>query len=208
MKNLLERSFKLVDGMDIERNGEFSKLQCPYDPNLELCYNYNNGIIRFVYQGEQYVCPAEEDYFKVLKDNGFRKESMYVPFSNWDMPRWKIDEYERVFKYKKPFPKEEPAGSDILMNAATASSVPPLGQPNVAHMSITYGKVDTRIRQLKAMHELMCLANDESIAMAWLQGGVPDSPTDDDYNFIANDDSAYTDCFNLFTSLITRKGYN
>ena len=66
----------------------------------------------------------------------------------------------------------------------------------------------TRIRQLKAMHELMILANDEEeITMTWLTYGVPDCPTENDYEFIAEDDIAFDECFDLFIKLIAEKNY-
>lgn len=65
---------------------------------------------------------------------------------------------------------------------------------------------EARITQLKAMHKLMCNANDESIYMTWITCGMPDEPTEDDFEFIAEDDESYTDAFDLFARLIVRKG--
>ena len=61
---------------------------------------------------------------------------------------------------------------------------------------------DTRIEQLKAMHTLMCSANDEDITMDWLSLGVPDCPSDEDYIDIALDDENYNEIFDLFVELI------
>ena len=61
---------------------------------------------------------------------------------------------------------------------------------------------DTRINQLKAMHTLMCSANDEEITMAWLSFGVPDCPSEEDYIDIALDDENYNEIFDLFVELI------
>ena len=65
---------------------------------------------------------------------------------------------------------------------------------------------DTRIEQLKAMHTLMCSANDEEITMTWLSLGVPDCPSEEDFIDMALDDEAYNETFDLFVELIQKKG--
>lgn len=65
---------------------------------------------------------------------------------------------------------------------------------------------EARITQLKAMHKLMCNANDEDIYMTWIMTGVPDEPMEEDFEWIAEDDQAYEECFDLFVKLIARKG--
>ncbi len=64
---------------------------------------------------------------------------------------------------------------------------------------------DTRIRQLKAMHELMMCANDEEIYASWIICGVPDCPREEDFESIAEDNEYYNECFDLFVKLITDK---
>ncbi len=64
----------------------------------------------------------------------------------------------------------------------------------------------TRVQQLKAMHELMCNANDEYIYMTWIITGVPDEPSDADFEDIALDDELYNECFDLFVELIQSDG--
>ena len=63
-------------------------------------------------------------------------------------------------------------------------------------------KTKVRIEQLKAMHSLMQNANDEEIYMTWITLGVPDEPHEDDFVYIAEDDDAYNECFDLFVRLI------
>ena len=63
-----------------------------------------------------------------------------------------------------------------------------------------------RMAQLKAMHELMMNANNEGIYMVWIVTGVPDCPTEDDFEDIAADDKLYNECFDLFVKLIAREG--
>ena len=65
---------------------------------------------------------------------------------------------------------------------------------------------EARITQLKAMHELMINANDENIYMAWITTGVPDEPMEEDFEWIAEDDQAYNECFDLFVRLVAKKG--
>lgn len=67
-------------------------------------------------------------------------------------------------------------------------------------------KTKVRIEQLKAMHSLMQNANDEEIYMAWITLGVPDEPYEDDFVYIAEDDEAYNECFDLFVRLIRDDG--
>ncbi len=59
-----------------------------YTPSLlkEGTYNTNNGVIAFVSNNNLYVIPYSSDSMKVLLDNAFIQEHMYVPFSNWDYP--------------------------------------------------------------------------------------------------------------------------
>ena len=67
--------------------------------------------------------------------------------------------------------------------------------------------IKTRVRQLKAMHELMCCTNYEEIYYSWVTTGVPDCPLESDFESIAEDDKMYNDCVDLFIKLISRKGY-
>ena len=64
-----------------------------------------------------------------------------------------------------------------------------------------------RVKQLKAMHSLMCNANDENIYMSWICCGVPDCPQDDDFEYIAEDDELYNETCDLFIKLVSNKDY-
>lgn len=64
---------------------------------------------------------------------------------------------------------------------------------------------EARINQLNLMHRLMIEANDENIYMTWILL-MPDEPTDEDIEYIAEDDEAYNECFDLFVKLISKKG--
>lgn len=64
---------------------------------------------------------------------------------------------------------------------------------------------EARIAQLKLMHKLMVEANDENIYMRWIYL-MPDEPTAEDFEDIAEDDEDYNECFDLFVELISLKG--
>lgn len=68
-------------------------------------------------------------------------------------------------------------------------------------------KTETRVTQLKLMHQLMCTTNDEGLYMTWVSGGVPDQPMDDDFEFIAEDNDTYNDTCKLFAKLVAEKGF-
>ena len=68
-------------------------------------------------------------------------------------------------------------------------------------------KKKARMSQLKAMHEVMINANDESIYMTWISGGVPDCPCEDDYEFIAESDNEYNETVDLFIRLVSKETY-
>lgn len=63
-----------------------------------------------------------------------------------------------------------------------------------------------RIKQLRRMHELMVQTNDEDIYWTWSGFGVPDCPTYDDFESIAEDKENYNECFDVFVELIADKG--
>ena len=65
----------------------------------------------------------------------------------------------------------------------------------------------TRVAQLKAMHDGMLNVNDEELYMTWIALGVPDEPTEDDFEWIAENDESYNECFDLFVELSAMEGY-
>ena len=60
---------------------------------------------------------------------------------------------------------------------------------------------ESRIRQLKAMHLLMVEVNNEDIYADWILL-VPDEPSEEDFDFMAESDGLYAECFDLFVSLM------
>ena len=67
--------------------------------------------------------------------------------------------------------------------------------------------IESRKAQLKAMHEVMCNANDEGLYMTWISLGVPDCPTEDDFEFIAESDETYNETIDLFIKLVSKASY-
>ena len=65
-------------------------------------------------------------------------------------------------------------------------------------------KTETRVKQLKAMQELMINANDERIYMTWITGWIPDCPMEEDFVDCAENDDWYNETFDLFVKLIGR----
>ena len=64
-----------------------------------------------------------------------------------------------------------------------------------------------RVDQLKAMHELMLNANDESIYMTWIMGYIPDCPTEEDFIDCAENDDWYNETMDMFIRLISNPDY-
>lgn len=68
-------------------------------------------------------------------------------------------------------------------------------------------KLKNRIEALRAMEQLMILSNDEDLYMIWVQEGIPDCPSDDDFEYIAEDDEEYDRILDLFIDLIRDKNW-
>ena len=66
-------------------------------------------------------------------------------------------------------------------------------------------KKEMRIAQLKAMHEVMIHSNDERIYMIWVRNAVPDCPSEDDFEFIAENDDSYNETCDSFARLVSKK---
>lgn len=58
-----------------------------------------------------------------------------------------------------------------------------------------------RIEQLKSMHEFMCTCSDESLLDCWLYV-VPDEPMDEDFEYIAKDESLYGSACSCFKEAV------
>ena len=54
-------------------------------------------------------------------------------------------------------------------------------------------RIEERVSLLKAMNTIMLNENDEDIINTWLDLGVPDNTSEEDYESIAEDDEAFID---------------
>lgn len=89
LSDLKEKAVLVFDGMTTYFP-QFGKRECLHisDLNLQpLTYAYNNGVVAFVdEQNDTRVIPAFQGISGFLENNGYKKRSFYVPFSNWDYP--------------------------------------------------------------------------------------------------------------------------
>jgi hypothetical protein len=62
--------------------------------------------------------------------------------------------------------------------------------------------VKTRISIAKQMNKYIIDMGDEELWMDWIVLGVPDAPTEEDYEFIAEHDICWAELCKLFGSLV------
>ena len=62
--------------------------------------------------------------------------------------------------------------------------------------------IKDRINVAKAMNKYILEKGDEEIWFDWIALGVPDCPTEEDYEFIASDDDEWMDLCKLFGRLV------
>lgn len=60
-----------------------------------------------------------------------------------------------------------------------------------------------RVRKLKAMHEMMLNINDEEYYFTWIYT-IPDEPSEEDFEDIAEDVETYNEVEELFKRLIVK----
>ena len=67
-----------------------------------MTYDFNNGVVVWVTdRSEVFVGFYTRKLMTAIKEAGYHRESQYVPFSNWDYPMKKKDEWERLWKEAK-----------------------------------------------------------------------------------------------------------
>lgn len=66
--------------------------------------------------------------------------------------------------------------------------------------------VKTRISIAKQMNKYIIDMGDEEIWMDWITVGIPDAPTEEDYESIAEDDNEWIDLCTLFGRLVGAEG--
>lgn len=98
-------------------------------------------------------------------------------------------------------------GHHISFGNGEKMSYCPICDREVEYSKDTIGthSLRSRISQLKAMHQLICEANDEDIYFSWI-ATFPDEPSDEDFYDVAMDDEAYNECFDEFVKLVADEG--
>ena len=61
-------------------------------------FSTNNSTICFVDQGEVFVTPYTSEAMSTLEDAGFIARCFYVPFSNWDYPKYEKAKWTRLLE--------------------------------------------------------------------------------------------------------------
>lgn len=59
-----------------------------------------------------------------------------------------------------------------------------------------------KMNLLGGMHEYIRHLNDENAYEEWIVDGVPDCPSEDDLEYIAEHDTSFADCCRLFGSIV------
>lgn len=98
MFEIIKDSYKLNRVEKIEHLGKVNEIDFDYLDKYEKCYCVNNGVVVFRYNSENYVRSCDTGVRTVFRENGFEEKALYVPFSNWDKPVDRMDEYNRVFR--------------------------------------------------------------------------------------------------------------
>lgn len=65
----------------------------------------------------------------------------------------------------------------------------------------------TRFRLLRDMHRYIITLGDEEIYESWIMAGVPDEPSDEDFDWIASNDDEWIEVCGLFGRLVKRGGF-
>lgn len=64
--------------------------------------------------------------------------------------------------------------------------------------------IESRINVLKSMHEAICNMNDENAYLSWIMIAVPDEPSEDDFQFIAEETEEYIGCCKHFAKVVSK----
>ena len=70
-----------------------------YGDLLKMTYSYNDDVIAYVDQfGQLWATPYKEETVKLLKREGFKKSSFYVPFSKEVIPEENRDKWDAMWE--------------------------------------------------------------------------------------------------------------
>lgn len=96
MLNLISKSFRLNKVEEVERLGKVYNIE-QVGSNRDKVYNTNNGVLSFIHENATHVMPASDEAIEELRANGYTQFWIFVPFSNYDRPTTRREEYDRVF---------------------------------------------------------------------------------------------------------------
>ena len=105
IEDLMKISFKITyDSPTMvhwPQKGKIRKLEMHFIPSLARKYDVNNGIMVFRTNEAAYVVPYHWKFEQILYERGFFRKGMYVPFSNWDYPENKKEEWDNLVESVK-----------------------------------------------------------------------------------------------------------
>lgn len=79
----------------------------PIKNNMKA-FSQNNGTIAFIdEEGTNYVIPAVNSFRDILKKAGYILDNFFVPFSNWDYPKYYEGTWKNLIKLCDKFNWEE-----------------------------------------------------------------------------------------------------
>ena len=97
MSDLEKKAIKVINGMLVvwpQSNTTESLEIIRMVPTFNGCYAVNNATVCFVSHDEAFVIPYMKEVMEVLQNNGFTEKHFYVPFSNWDYPKFEQKAWE------------------------------------------------------------------------------------------------------------------
>ena len=102
MKNLKENSI-CINGTIIACWPQYGEKDEPVDmtdigSKFNGCYATNNSTICYVHNHQIFVTPYTREAMRTIEDAGLVRKSFYVPFSNWDYPKYEKTKWERLRK--------------------------------------------------------------------------------------------------------------
>ena len=62
------------------------------------CYAIKNSTIAYVYGARFYVTPYTRRIMQILKENNFSEANFFVPFSNWEYPKYEEEKWDLLRK--------------------------------------------------------------------------------------------------------------
>lgn len=97
MSDLEKKAIKVIDGMLVvwPQSNTIESLEIMgMVPTFNGCYAVNNATVCVVNHDEVFVIPYMKEVMEVLQNNGFTEKHFYVPFSNWDYPKFEQKAWE------------------------------------------------------------------------------------------------------------------